>query len=115
MDEFGKQVMLYNGIPWITLQDGNGGEVLSQVETYAANTGGTAGSIYFVTYDPMATHGAYLPHVKAAGAETGGQFFIQEAVDGSNFDTDRMEWYPFPVFRIPRCVVRIAGVKQAVI
>jgi len=52
-----------------------------------------------------------MPHIKAGG----GQFFIQEAVDGSNFDTDRMEWFPFPVFRTPRSFVRIAGVKQAVI
>lgn len=101
-DQFGVLQPTYAGIPWIVLRDGKGTDLLSVVETDTATTGGSATSIYAVTYGEEMFTGFQ------SAAPT-----VEGALDGTNFKTSRLDWYPGIAPVRPRSVVRLNNVKNA--
>jgi len=101
-NEFGVLTPYYAGIPWVVLRDGKGTDLLSTVETDTANTGGTATSIYAVTYGEEMVTGfqSKAPTVLAPD-------------DATNFKTSRLDWYAGLAPLRPRAVVRLNNVKNA--
>jgi hypothetical protein len=101
-NEFGELIPYYAGIPWIVLRDGKGTDLLSVVETDTAITGGSACSVYIVTFgEEMLT-----------GFQSNGPT-VELAQDGTNFKTSRLDWYPGIAPVRPRSVVRLNNVKNA--
>lgn len=101
-DQFGVLQPTYAGIPWIVLRDGKGTDLLSVVETDTATTGGSACSVYIVTFgEEMFT-----------GFQSSGPT-VELAQDGTNFKTSRLDWYPGIAPVRPRSVVRLNNVKNA--
>lgn len=101
-DEFGVLRPFYAEIPWVVLRDGKGTDLLSVVETDTANTGGSACSIYAVTY------GEEMTTLFQSKAPT-----VEGAMDGTNFKTSRLDWYPGLAPLRPRSFVRLNNVKNA--
>ena len=84
------------------MRDGKGTDLLSVVETDTANTAGTACSIYAVTYgeEMMTGFQSIAPTITAPD-------------DATNFKTSRLDWYSGIAPMIPRSIVRLNNVKNA--
>lgn len=100
--QFGALWATYAGIPWIVLRDGKGTDLFSTAETDTANTGGSATSIYAVTYGEEMVTGfqSKAPTVLAPD-------------DATNFKTSRLDWYAGIAPLRPRSFARLNNVKNA--
>ena len=92
----------YAGIPWRVLRDGKGTDLLSIVETDTAITGGSACSIYAVTYGEEMFTGFQSKAPTVTAPE-----------DATNFKTSRLDWYAAVAPLRPRSIVRLNNVKNA--
>lgn len=101
-DQFGNMMTTFAGIPWIVMQDGKGRDLIATDETQTGISGGTATSIYVVTYGEEMVTGFYskLPTVKTPD-------------DATNFVTSRLDAYLGVAPLQPRSVARLANVKNA--
>jgi hypothetical protein len=101
-DQFGVQQPTYQGIPWKLMRDGSGANMLSVVETETGITSGSATSIYVITYSEEMFTGFQSTAAK-----------VESAMDGTNFKTSRLDWYVGVAPIRPRCIGRLANVKNA--
>jgi hypothetical protein len=102
-NDFGVLTPFYMGIPWIVLRDGKGTDMLSTVEDGDTLTGGTACSVYIVTFGEEMVTGFQSAAPKVEGAQ-----------DATNFKTSRLDWYMGVAPVKTRSFVRVKNVKNAV-
>lgn len=103
VDQFGTRIPFFNNVPIIVLKDGKGVNLLSTAEgTTGAHTGGTACSVYGVTYGPE----------MYTGFQSGGMDVIEDK-DATNFENFVIEHIAGTAPEIPRSIARIYNVKNS--
>lgn len=103
-NEFGNQIPTYAGIPVIVLKDLTGTDILSATETDSAFTGGSATSVYAVTFDTENFTG----------------FGPENSIEARDFQTKieamtaQLQWIVGVAPRHARAVARLNNVKNAI-
>jgi hypothetical protein len=100
---FGARIAMYNDVPIVVLKDNKGNDILSTAETTAGvHTGGTATSVYGVTYGPeMFTGFEALPFIR------------RDFVDNTNFESFLIEHVAGVAPKVFRSVARLYNVKNS--
>lgn len=110
-NEFGRFDGIYRGIPIVTAKDGKNANLLSVTEYDVTSVQATL-SLYIVTWGPE--HAAYFSPNPAGVAGVPLPQVTGPLSDGTNYTFKRFKHYVGFVPQVPRCVVRLRGIKNAV-
>lgn len=104
--EFGVPVMRYNGIPIVTMRDGDtGDDILSTTEIDGAATNSDTSSVYAIRFGEDGFHGF---------APGGVGLDVTETNPGTNYDVTRLEKNAGVVLKHKRAAARLRYVREAV-